>query len=211
MSRRVYRVSGSQHYDDYDDEDVQVVYANKPRPKYVYADEQQEDLYLINGKYYRKAPETSRTNYTYIDDDYEEYPEKKIIYTPRRLPPMKKTNRVNYAYVEDDLEEYPNRNFYYSPRRKAQEKLYMVEDDDYEEFDPISYKPQRMYVPAKSRNGYKSRSVDLPQRKAPQPKPFVFGPTFRKPNHRREIEEPVIRDKPILNKPVLYGGAVVHK
>jgi hypothetical protein len=92
----------------------------------------------------------------------------------------------------------------YAPRR-----IYRIEvEDQYpDQFGTYMVSPRSM-------NGQSP-----PQRRhyvPPTPKNQIYErllkkKVIRKPNHRVEIDEPVMRDKPSMNRPVVHGGAVVYK
>jgi hypothetical protein len=185
----------------------------KPKPKYVYAEDLDDQLYLINGRYYKNQPMRSyRPNYALVEDDYvEEYPEERMVYrTPRYNPP---TERIIERVVVLDNNSNPRDKI--TPRIASVEPRYeqYLDDEPLYEYSGVR---DRVYAPVKS------RSVEyLPARRTAMegepiihyspPKRTVVNKNFKKPNHRREVDEPQIRDKPILNKPVIHGGAVVYK
>lgn len=186
MSRRIYR---SQYLEDYDDDEYEIVYKSKPKPKYVYATNTADQYYVINGKYYKKV-NSERPNLTYLDDE-DELAEEKIIYKSRRKSP-----EIMYL-VENDRD-------YYTEEEEEEEQQYIT---------------PRVYAPPKTKAIPKTKSLDyIPSSesiftaKAKNSFPTnKKGLHFKKPNHRKEIEEPKIRDKPTFNKPVIFGGAIIHK
>ncbi|CAF1017102.1 unnamed protein product [Brachionus calyciflorus] len=169
----------------------------------------------------------SRRLYRYLDEDEDDY---EIVYARQEYKPKIKyvyddnDDKTKYVYDDNDDDEQKFYIIHAPRRRRSAEKVYVYENE-YEDFldDDFSYKyqpepPQRVYFAANSRNTNKSKSVEqLSPRKQPvyQSKNTlhknILNQKMKKMNHRREIDEPEIRDKPISNKPVIYGGAVVYK
>lgn len=209
----------------YDDNNV--VYLNESpayytaRPNYVntnnyvYIDDSEpEEVYLS------APPNRIRTKPTYVIDDSDQ-----VIVSPRYKP-------TKTRYV---LDENRGELVQFSPRAKKKTIKYVVDNDDppYEQ-DNIVYRSEeprsnRVYRPPPKPQQEvvaRTQSVDWvprrsymyapPERKAEYkpPKPLyksILNKPVRKPNHRREIDEPEIRDKPTPNKNVIHGGAVVYK
>ncbi|RNA02163.1 hypothetical protein BpHYR1_041950 [Brachionus plicatilis] len=153
----------------------------------------------------------------YDDDEYQvvvkNRPRTKYVYTGDMSDQYYVNSEVpQYTYLDDE-EEYPEEKIIYtSRRRRSPERMYLVENN-YDDFTPEEFEEKylspRVYVPPKAKNQQKSRSMEyLP------PKESIFtararnslhsnilNQKFKKPNHRKEIEEPKIRDKPTYNKP----------
>ena len=184
MSRKIYR---PQYLEDYDDDEYEIVYKSKPKPKYVYATNTADQYYVINGKYYKKV-NSERPKFNYLDDE-DELAEEKIIYKTRRKSPeimyLLENGKDDYTEEEDE-QQYITPRVYAPPKTKTIPKT-----------NSLNYIPTKESIfTAKATNSYPSKQKGL---------------HFKKPNHRKEIEELTIRDKPTYNRPVIFGGAIVHK
>ena len=179
------------YLDDSDTEEVveEVMVTPKPRNKIIYVDDDQEEI-LYSPRQSRMKP----TQYVYQDSN--------DIYGNSRL-----TNKNMIKYQYSDYEEEPlNRNRVYRPAQTQRGPVARSQSTNYEpqigtrkkSMDWIDkWSPKRNTV-FSSRNPLQAQYT-LPKTKN------------KKPNHRREIDEPTIRDWPTPNKNVIHGGAVVYK
>jgi hypothetical protein len=226
MSRRLYQISGlSKSQIDVPANTKYVVVDQaqqtpKPKTRYVIADNNQPYYKDDNVVYVtKKKPQvTTKPSYVYIDDDddyeYEEYDDtydyknKKyapVIISPRSKPKVEKyyikPDRYPNEYIYDDEEpyytyEHTPRSRYYRPVRKVHSQLIPTPRTQSYEWNKQS--PRKTLVPMEplARN---------------RPREVIYNNNIKKRNHRFEIDEPVIRDKPTPNKNVIYGGSVVYK
>ena len=175
-------------------------------------DQEPQKYYLIGGKYYtNKPPKPKVTKQNSLQqppslfNDYSykmrpEYVKKSPNYVSNSLAETDNFNKSNNVRKNSNLELFPEG--IYSEYDKPRARVYQ----------PPSLKMGR--TQSLDKDNYTNRSnIDYAMfSSSSKSTRSAFNQVlFNKPNHRREIDEPVVRDKPILNKPVIRGGAVIHK
>jgi hypothetical protein len=169
-----------------------------------------QKYYLIGGKYYtNKPPKPKVTKQNSLSppslfNDYSykirpEYVKKSPNYV-KNLSETEEYNKNNNFRKNTNLELFPEG--IYSDYDKPRARIYQ----------PPSLKMGR--AQSLDKDNYTNRSnldYAMFSGSSKSTRSSFNQVLFNKPNHRREIDEPVIRDKPILNKPVIRGGAVIHK
>lgn len=226
MSRRLYQIGGfSKAQIDVPTNTEYVIVDQaqqtpKPKTRYVIADNSQPYYKDDNIVYVtKKKPQiTTKSNYVYIDDDdgyeYEDYEDiydyKSKKYTPVIISPRSKP-KVEKYYIKPD--RYPNEYLY-----DDEEPVYSYEPSPRSRVYRPTRKVQPQVIPTPRTQSYdwnkqSPRKALVPIEPSPrsQPREVVYKNNIKKRNHRFEIDEPVIRDKPTPNKNVIYGGSVVYK
>lgn len=212
---------------------IQYVYADNnasyfpPHPKtnYVYLDDSDTEE-VVEEILVKPTPRNRyEKKVIYVDDDTEE-----VLVSPRyrprsknqfafqemdeiyRNPKAKNSNMIKYDYVERDGGESVNRNRVYRPPPPAQTQRGVAPRTQSLDYEPRradrrtldwldKWNPKKNTQIVSSRNPIGAQYT-MPRTKKAPPK---------KPNHRKEIYEPTIRDWPLPNKNIIHGGAVVYK
>jgi hypothetical protein len=193
------------YLDDSDTEEVleEIVVKPTPRNRYekkvIYVDDDVDEV-LVSPRYRPRSK--NQFAFQEMDEIY-------------RNPKVKNSNMIKYDYVERHDDEQPNRNRIYRPGQtqrapagsnRAQsldaEPRRVERRADRRTLDWLDkWNPKKNTQMISSRNPIGSQYT-MPRNKKAPPK---------KPNHRKELYEPTIRDWPLPNKNVIHGGAVVYK
>lgn len=198
MTRRIYRIGGvGAGVGAYatDDEYETIITRRKRQPdlaqtlKYIKIKEEPPKpkvIYSYNA--IKRSPSRRRVVYVDDDDDYEENNYAEVLVTPR---PRRTKSRMYLVQQDDDDEDYK----------------YDSDDDDRRRFGFATMSRDRTY---KANN--RSLSYESPRRLVVETPPGdVFINNKKRNNHRRQLAELKVRDKPLENRPVIRGGAVVYK
>lgn len=182
------------YLDDSDTEEVLEEIVVKPTPrkriekKVIYVDDDTDEV-LVSPRYRPRSK--NQFAFQEMDEIY-------------RNPKSKNSNMIKYDYVDD---EKPNRNRIYRP---GQSQTGLTSRTQSLEYEPrrVERRADRRTLdwldkwnPKKNSQIISSRNpigaqYTMPKNKKPAPK---------KPNHRKELYEPTIRDWPLPNKNVIHG------
>lgn len=208
MSRRVYQIAApsKQSYANYSDSEEYVIVRQKPnitpRTQYIVQGEEDDEsdvetVYMLNGKYYKNRPVVAAkpSNVVYAVEGYDDYSSPEVIISPRSK--SKAANQIYYVGESDDDQMYSPRSRVYVPNRTRAAPVPRSQSIDWVSRE----NPSRTYVLSKPASTRNQLHEVIMNKKLPP----------KKINHRREIEEPKVRDRPLPNKPVIHGGAVVYK
>ena len=169
--------------------------------------------FLINGIYYSTKPNGREPSFVMLLDDVEDDDEKKdsssIEYKKEELKTSTQT-KLNNDKMRNKNHVFNDRPYIEKPQQR-ESRIYI----------PNNLKNKNMITPRKK------ESIESEQfRKMVNTNNFTssnefnknknnffnFNPKIiKKRNHRREIDEPVLKDKPVSNKTVIYGGVVLNR
>lgn len=183
---------------------------NKYGSSYVYYEEPEieddeivssdgDQLYMINGKYYKaKAPTTSNKMY------------KQIVQSPRENYTYIVENNSDEEVIYDDYDDddFLQKKVIMKPQRAPKEVIYV---DDAPRPAVVKVKPTYQAPVYVKPTSVVRRSASRSSLQKPLERIIMTNRSRPRNNHRKELEKIEIRDKPMPNRSVIYGGTIVYK